>query len=123
MSSRGVVLLIEDDPDIRELLAGRLKRLGMEVVTANTGVRGVEMAREMKPDLLILDIGLPDIDGWEVIARLADDSRTDDIPVVVASIRDPGQGTPQVVAHLVKPIKRGALEDAVNAATHRSAES
>ena len=117
MSSKGVVLLIEDDPDIRDLLAGRVRRLGLKVVTATTGAAGIQKACELEPDLLIVDIGLPDIDGWEVIDRLAEDSRTSQIPVVVASIRDPVDGTPQVRAHLVKPIGRGALEDAVLAAT------
>ena len=117
MSSRGVVLLIEDDPDIRELLAARVRRLGLEVVTATTGAAGIQAARDLAPDLLIVDIGLPDIDGWEVIDCLSEDSRTSSIPVVVASIRDPVDGNHQVRAHLVKPISRGALEDAVMAAT------
>lgn len=122
MSSRGVVLLIEDDPDIRELLAERVRRLGLEVVTATTGAAGIKMACDLKPDLLVVDIGLPDIDGWEVINRLADDDLTRDIPVVVASIRDPVAGTREVRAHLVKPIRRGALEEAVLAATQGGAE-
>ena len=122
MSSQGVVLLIEDDPDIRELLAERVRRLGLEVVTASTGAAGIAMACDLKPDLLVVDIGLPDIDGWEVIDRLAEDDRTSRIPVVVASIRDPVEGTRRVRAHLVKPIRRGALEDAVIAATEGDVE-
>ena len=114
MSRGGVILLIEDDPDIRELLAGRVRRLGAEVHTATTGAAGIAKARELQPDLVILDIGLPDIDGWSVIDSLGEHELTRDIPVVIASIADPLDDTPRAVrAHLVKPIKKGALEDAV----------
>lgn len=114
MSSPAVILMIEDDSDIRELLATRIRRMGVEVTTATTGAVGIDKARELNPDLIIIDIGLPDIDGWEVIDALAGDERTRDIPVVVASISDPRDENPTGVrAHLVKPIRKGALEDAV----------
>ncbi len=114
MTASAVILMIEDDTDIRELLAGRVRRLGVEVETATTGAAGIEKARELQPDLVIIDIGLPDIDGWDVIDTLAEDERTRDIPVVIASITDPRDETPSgVLAHLVKPIKKGALEEAV----------
>ena len=114
MSSAPVILLIEDDADIRELLAGRVRRLGTEVHTATTGAAGIAKARELKPDLVIIDIGLPDTDGWSVIDSLSADELTRDIPVLVASISDPLEDTPRAVrAHLVKPIRKGALEDAV----------
>ena len=114
MSRVGVILLIEDDADIRELLAGRVRRLGADVHTATTGAAGIAKARELHPDLVILDIGLPDIDGWRVIESLSEDELTRSIPVLVASIADPLDDTPGAVrAHLVKPIKKGALEEAV----------
>ena len=120
MTAQGLVLMVEDDSDIRELLANRIRRLGVEVVTATTGAAGLSMARDLQPDLLVLDIGLPDIDGWRVIEQLAEDERTREIPVVVASITDPLEGTAhQVEAHLVKPIKKGALEEAVMDAMQR----
>lgn len=114
MSSSPVVLIIEDDTDIRELLAGRVRRLGVDVAMATTGAAGIEKARGLRPDVIIVDIGLPDIDGWRVIETLAEDETTRDIPVVVASITDPRDETPTGVrAHLVKPIRKGALEEAV----------
>lgn len=106
--------MIEDDADIRELLAGRVRRLGVEVETATTGAAGIEKARQLLPSLVIIDIGLPDIDGWKVIDTLAEDELTRDIPVVVASVTDPRDENPLgVTAHLVKPIKKGDLEEAV----------
>ena len=114
MNGSRIVLMIEDDSDIRELLAGRVRRLGLEVVTATTGAAGLKLAREHQPDLVVVDIGLPDIDGWNVIQQLAEDERTRDIPIVVASIADPEPGKSlRIHAHLVKPIKKGALEDAI----------
>ena len=114
MTTSAVILMIEDDADIRELLAGRLRRLGVEVATATTGAAGIEKARALKPDVIVIDIGLPDMDGWEVIDTLAEDEGTRNIPVVVGSIRDPQEQNPTGVrAHLVKPIRKGALEAAV----------
>mgnify|MGYP000424450539 CR=1 FL=1 len=114
MSRSAVILMIEDDADIRELLAGRVRRLGVEVETATTGAAGIEKARQLLPSLVIIDIGLPDIDGWKVIDTLAEDELTRDIPVVVASVTDPRDENPLgVTAHLVKPIKKGDLEEAV----------
>lgn len=110
-----LVLMIEDDPDILELLAARVRKVGLEVITAVTGESGVALARERKPELIVLDIRLPDIDGWEVIDRLATFPETADIPVLVASIVDPPgpHEAPTVRAHLVKPIAKGRLEMAV----------
>lgn len=109
-----MVVVIEDDPDIRELLSSRVRRLGYEVESATTGEAGIRLARDLQPAVVVIDIGLPDVDGWSVIDQLADDERTAAIPVVVASIVDPKDPSPKSVrAHLVKPIKRGALEEAV----------
>src|SRR5690554_4541447 len=64
------VLVIEDDLSMRELLELYLRREGYEIITASTGVEGVEMALSEKPDLILLDIMLPGIDGWEVCRRI-----------------------------------------------------
>lgn len=117
MTKRRVALLIEDDADIRELLCARVQRLGFDVETASTGAEGLLLAVDLRPDLVIIDIGLPDIDGWGVIDQLAEDDRTSTIPVIIASVADPIEDASRTVrAHLVKPIKRGALEDAVREA-------
>ena len=123
MSSR-VVVIIEDDPDIRDLLSARVRRLGHEVQTATTAEAGVRLASELQPAVVVIDIGLPDSDGWSVIDRLASDERTAKIPVVVASIVDAQEPRPKTVtAHLVKPIERGVLEDAIQQAMTTGGES
>lgn len=111
------VLVIEDDPDIRALLTRRLARSGLEVVGAGTGEQGLDLARSEHPDLIVLDIRLPGISGWQVIEQLNADEELKEIPVLVASIVDPTEESSQSVrVHLVKPIPRGRLEEAVASA-------
>ena len=64
-----MVLVIEDELDIRELVRVILERAGMDVIEATTGVDGLRAFYERKPHLVILDIGLPDLDGWQVLER------------------------------------------------------
>ena len=78
------VLAIEDDPDIRQLLGSLLGREGYVVTEAATGREGLRAFHEHRPDLVILDLGLPDLDGWQVLERLRDVS---DAPVLVLSAR------------------------------------
>lgn len=112
----GVVLIVEDDPDILELLARRVRRTGREVVTATSGEEGLRLAAELTPDLAIVDIRLPGISGWEVIERMSNDDRLCDVPVVIASITDPGDARSTNRVHLIKPIGRGKLEAALREA-------
>lgn len=115
--SAGLVLMIEDDPDIAELLAARVRRTGREVQIAGSGEEGLRLAAEKRPDLIVVDICLPGISGWEVIERLSGDESLCDIPVVIASITDPEPlDASRVRVHLVKPIGRGRLEAALEEA-------
>ncbi len=114
------VLVIEDDPDIRALLTQRIARTGLQVISTGTGEQGLELAASEHPDLIVLDIRLPGISGWQVIERLNADEELKDIPVLIASIVDPTEETSETVrVHLVKPIPRGELEAAVEAALAR----
>lgn len=70
MSDLGVAVVIEDDLDMRNLLQGVLRQSGFAVHTASDGREGVAVAREIRPDLVTLDVGLPDIDGFEVLRRI-----------------------------------------------------
>jgi DNA-binding response OmpR family regulator len=64
------ILVVEDDPDVRRLVASLLTRAGMEVVEAEDGRRGIRAFFEVRPDLVVLDLELPEMDGWEVLERL-----------------------------------------------------
>jgi DNA-binding response OmpR family regulator len=78
------VLAIEDDADIRQLLRALLGREGYSVTEAATGRDGLRAFHEFRPDLVILDVGLPDLDGWQVLERIRDMS---DAPVLVLTAR------------------------------------
>jgi CheY-like chemotaxis protein len=77
-----VILLVEDNEMNRDMLARRLQRRGYQVSVATDGGEGVAKARAEQPDLILLDIGLPVIDGWEAIRKLKGAEETSQIPVI-----------------------------------------
>jgi two-component system cell cycle response regulator DivK len=79
------VLLVEDDALNREALSRILERRGYELLVAVDGAAGVQLAREGHPDLVLLDLSLPIMDGWEVARRLRSDDRTRGLPVIALS--------------------------------------
>jgi PAS domain S-box-containing protein len=79
------VLLIEDDSDARELASRAIEQLGARVVTADTGESGFLIAQAIVPDLIVLDLGLPDVPGREIVRRLSAVPRLRSIPVVIYS--------------------------------------
>jgi CheY-like chemotaxis protein len=81
------VLIVEDNELSRDALARRLERRHYAVLTAVDGLEAVAMAREQKPDLILMDLGLPGIDGWDATARIKMDRETQHIPIIVLSAR------------------------------------
>lgn len=79
------ILFIEDEPDQRLILSMRLKKGGFTVLEAEDGPKGLEMASKEKPDLILLDIIMPGIDGFEVARRLRKNPATHAIPIVAAT--------------------------------------
>jgi DNA-binding response OmpR family regulator len=105
------LLAIEDDVDIRQLLGAFLGRAGYTVVEASNGREGLRLFHETRPDLVLLDVGLPDLDGWQVLERIRDMS---DLPVLVltglASEHDKVRGlTAGADDYLTKPFSRVEL--------------
>jgi len=78
------ILVIDDEPQIRKFMRISLVANGYEVIEAENGAQGIEAARSQVPDLLILDLGLPDLDGQEVISAVREDS---DVPIIILSVR------------------------------------
>lgn len=76
------ILLVEDNEDNRDALSRRLERRGYEVVMATDGRRGLAMAHDVAPDLVLLDMNLPEMDGWEVARALKRDEATCAIPII-----------------------------------------
>jgi len=80
--ARQLVLVVEDYQDAREMYAAYLQFSGFDVAEAANGVEAVEKTTELLPDIVLMDLALPRMDGWEATRRLKADPRTRDIPIV-----------------------------------------
>ncbi len=76
------ILIVEDNEENRDALSRRLKRRGFDVVLAVDGRQGVTMARSERPDLILMDMNLPELDGWEASRQLKADAETRPIPII-----------------------------------------
>lgn len=76
------ILLVEDNEMNRDMLSRRLKRKGYEVIMAVDGAEGVAKAESELPDIILMDMSLPILDGWEATRRLKSNERTKDIPII-----------------------------------------
>jgi len=76
------ILLVEDNELNRDMLSRRLQRRGHDMQVAVDGIEGLAMARTLLPDMILLDLSLPGLDGWELLRRLKDDGETKAIPVI-----------------------------------------
>jgi CheY-like chemotaxis protein len=105
------VLLVEDDPHSADLMRTQLNSAGYRVDVAADGTSGLSAARAHTPDVIILDVALPDIDGWEVIRQIKADQRLADVPVFFASILDDAQAGLALGAqdYFVKPVDSSRL--------------
>ncbi|MCC6442676.1 MAG: response regulator [Armatimonadetes bacterium] len=81
------VLVVDDEPDVVEMVSFRLRKEGYEVISAHDGPSGVAVALAKLPDLIILDVMMPGIDGFQVFDRLKADQRTANIPVVMLTAK------------------------------------
>jgi CheY-like chemotaxis protein len=108
-----LVLVVDDDATVRELMERFLVKEGFSVVTAAGGLEALARARELGPAAVTLDIMMPDLDGWTVLAALKGDPALADIPVVVVTILDEKRRGFALGAaeYMVKPIDRDRLLD------------
>jgi two-component system response regulator VicR len=81
------ILCIEDEPEMIDLIRLILSRRGFEVIGAAGGKEGLEKVRQAPPDLVLLDLMMPDMDGWEVYQQIKADEKTKDIPVIVVTAK------------------------------------
>ena len=105
-NSGPLILVIEDDMVAAELIRTHLTDGGYRVALVASGHAGIGAARRLQPHAITLDLGLPDLDGWEVLYRLKNDPATQGIPVLIVSARDQGQVgfSLGAVDYLVKPV-------------------
>ena len=118
------ILIIDDDTAILELIKVNLELLGHEAITASDGVRGFALARQELPDLIILDVMMPDVDGFTVASRIRNNPSTKDIPILMLTalsmIQDKTKGFDAGVDdYLVKPFELEELKLRVRALLRR----
>lgn len=88
MSKNRKILVVDDSPTVRKLISGKLEKCGHEVVCAVDGADALEKIKELKPDLVLLDITMPRMDGYQVCKHIRGDEETKDVPVVMISGKD-----------------------------------
>ena len=105
------ILVVDDDQTVREMMERHLTREGFTVVTANGGQEGLRLARELHPAAITLDVMMPDLDGWTVLAAIKGDPELADIPVILMSIVDEKNRGYSLGAtdYMVKPVDRERL--------------
>ena len=81
------IVYIEDDFEMTYLIKMILERRGYEIIATNNGLEGFEIIEREKPDLVLLDLMMPNIDGWDIYHQLKSDMRTEQIPVIVISAK------------------------------------
>jgi DNA-binding response OmpR family regulator len=114
------ILIVDDEPMVLKMATDALKTRGFDVATASSGYEGLIMARETHPDLILLDVVMPDLDGHEVLARLRKDERTKALPVIHLSAVGDFDQQLQAMEHgaddyITKPFKPVDLADRVEA--------
>ncbi len=103
------VLVIDDEPEILNLVKYTLEHGGFEVFTCDNGRHAWDEIAKVKPDVLVLDVMLPGIDGYSLQLKIAAEPSTKDLPIVILTALEPSktlfQKFPQVVAFMTKPFK------------------
>lgn len=117
------ILIVDDDPDLRRGLNLRLRASHFDTAYATDGFSAIAMAQKERPDLIILDIGLPARDGFVVLDRLQQSAQLSSIPVIVLTARDPQYNRDRTLkagacAFLQKPADNNVLMTTIRFALH-----
>jgi len=123
------IVCIEDEPEMITLIQLILKRKGFEVIGADGGKSGLDTVRAEKPDLILLDLMMPDMDGWEVYQKLKADEVARDIPVIVVTAKAQsidkvlGLHIAKVDDYIPKPFSPQELLDSIQQVLMKKAET
>ncbi|MDH3425259.1 MAG: response regulator [Acidimicrobiia bacterium] len=125
MTPNRTIVVIEDQDFTDRVIRGALRKRPYDIVTANDGEAGLELVKAIKPDLVLLDISLPRMDGWQVLAEIRATDEVVQTPVVIVTAQghaasDPRVGALDVEDVLTKPFLVRQLRDAVDAVMERS---
>jgi signal transduction histidine kinase/CheY-like chemotaxis protein len=112
-SEAPLIVVADDDPTVREVVGRYLEREGYSVAMADGGREGLRLVRELRPAAITLDVLMPDLDGWTVLAAIKGDPALADIPVILMTIVDEKKRGYSLGAadYLIKPIERGKLAE------------
>lgn len=124
-NQRERILVVDDEEDILLLCRVNLEFEGYEVVTASSGIEGLEKARQSLPDLVLLDVMMPKMDGWHVLEALKADPATASTPVIILTARVQGQDQMRGWAggaddYIMKPFSPPALLETIRRVLHPS---
>lgn len=115
------ILIVDDSPTEAHVLKGMLEKNGFETETAENGTEGIERAKELKPDLILMDVVMPGLNGFQATRQLTKDPQTSGIPVIIVTTKD--QETDRVwglrqgaTDFLTKPVSEKVLMEKINAA-------
>jgi len=118
-ANKSSILYIEDDPEMIDLVSLILNRQGFQVIGANGGREGLEIVKQTQPDLILLDLMMPDIDGWDVYQQLKTSESTRDIPVIIITAKSQtidrvlGVQIAKVDDYISKPFRPGDLIESI----------
>lgn len=116
-SDSPLVLVCDDDPSIREVVQAMLEQQGYQVMTVASGNQAIEQAMRSRPDVILLNLVMPDISGWETLATLKQHSNTQNIPVIILSgLLPDSTSQPEVSDWIVKPPNEKSLFQALERA-------
>ena len=119
------ILVVDDEEDILLLCRVNLEFEGYRVITASSGVEALTRARDARPDLVLLDVMMPTMDGWHVLEALKSDPRTEDRPVVMLTARVQGEDQMRgwsggAADYIMKPFSPVALLETIRSVLHPS---
>ena len=109
LQPRKKILIVDDEPGICELLSEALEQAGYDTLTAADGREGFEKARSAQPDLILLDVVMPGVDGWQMLERLGRSAKTQTIPVVMLTAKSETESLfksreLKVLDYFIKPV-------------------
>jgi two-component system cell cycle response regulator DivK len=119
------ILIVEDHPDVRRVLSLSLRHLGYEILETNNGASGIALTLSEIPDLVLVDLSLPDVSGLEIAKGIKQNPRTAEIPLIALSGHSEREIAPKALeagmaAYLMKPIDTQKLVEVIEKLTQRS---
>jgi two-component system, cell cycle response regulator DivK len=119
------ILIVEDHPDVRRVLSLSLRHLGYEILETNNGASGIALTLSEIPDLVLVDLSLPDVSGLEIAKGIKQNPRTAEIPLIALSGHSEREIAPKALeagmaAYLMKPVDTQKLVEVIEKLTQRS---